>query len=220
MSFGRGLGACLALVVGGVPATAQSRARLQFAASASLVEHRVDVGTGVARTVGPVGGAHVTLGVAPWLELRADGRSGHLAAKTPSAEARDVAELGLGASVPVGSSLAFTAGYERRVFTGTIGSQRWTALRVGAEERVTFIGGAIRGVFQAALLPIVSVSGLRSPDLAVAVGSGLEVRGGRVVGSVLYTLERYDFPREGPDRRLEQLAALTVQVGVRLGRGR
>jgi hypothetical protein len=39
-----------------------------------------------------------------------------------------------------------------------------------------------------------------------------------VSATVLYTLERYDFPEQGSTRRLEQFGGLTIRMGLRLGR--
>jgi len=208
----------LGMTLGAGAGAALQRAAL--AASVSLVEQRVDLGlgSGVQRTFGPVAGVHATFLATPWLELSGRARSGHLSAKTGAAEARDVGEVGMGASVLASPSLAFTAGFQVRSFAGTFGTQRWTSLSLGVEERPVFIAGALRAVFRAAILPLVSVNGLPSPNIAVSVGSGLEWTRGPWSGTALYTLERYDFPEQGSARRLEQFGGLTIRVGRRLGR--
>jgi len=211
-------GMALGLVLGAGGAAGQQRAGI--AASVSLVEQRVDLdmGSGAQRTFGPVAGVHATFLTTPWLELSGRVRSGHLSAKTAAAEARDIGEVGVGASVLATPSLAFAAGFQMRSFAGTFGTQRWTSLSLGVEERLVFIGGELRAVFRAAVLPLVTVSGLPNPNIAVSVSSGLEWTHGRWSGTVLYTLERYDFPEQGSVRRLEQFGGLTIRMGLRLGR--
>jgi hypothetical protein len=211
--------ALLGVTFGVSAAAAQQRAAAT--ATLSLMEHRVNLGggSGVQRAFGPIAGVQGTFLATPWLEVSARARAGHLSAKTPYAEARDVGELGLGANVLASPSLAFTAALQVRSYAGTFGTQRWTSLSLGAEERLEFIGGALRAVFRGAVLPLVSVSGgVAGPNVAVSVGSGLEWTRGRWSGAVLYTLERYDFPERDSARRLEQLGGLTIRVGLRLGR--
>jgi hypothetical protein len=202
------------------PAVGAAQHRFGMGATVSLLEHRVDLGmgSGVQRAFGPVAGVRGSFLVTPWLELTARARSGHLNAKTPAAEARDIAEMGLDASVLATPSVAFTAGLQVRSHAGTLGTQRWASLSLGVEERPTFLGGALRAVFRAAILPVGSVTGLPSPTVAVSVGSGLELTSGRWNGAVLYTLERYDFPEQGSVRRLEQIGGVTIRLGLRLGR--
>ncbi len=211
--------ALVGVTLGAGAAAAQQRAAA--AASVSLMEHRVDLGagSGVQRAFGPVAGVQGTFRATPWLEVSAGARVGHLSPKTAYAEARDVGEVGFGASVLASPSLAFTGALQVRSYTGTLGTQRWTSLSLGAEERLEFIGGSLHAVFRGAFLPLVSVSGgVASPSVAVSAGSGLELTRGRWSGAVLYTLERYDFPERDSARRLEQLSGLTIRVGLRLGR--
>src|SRR5204863_147792 len=80
-----------------------------------------------------------------------------------------------------------------------------------AAARVAFAGGAIHGVWRAALFPVVSVSGLRGPDVAFRAATGLEYRVRTTTLGVEYSLERYDFPAEGGVRRLEPLSAVTLR---------
>ena len=213
------LTALLGVMLGAAAASAQQRAAA--VASASLMEHRVNLGdgSGVQRAFGPIVGVQATFLAKPWLGVSAGARVGHLSPKTAYAEARDVAEVGFGASVLASPSLAFTGAVQVRSYAGTFGTQRWTSLSVGAEERMAFIGGALHAVFRGAFVPLVSVSGgVTSPNVAVAVGSGLEWTRGKWSGAVMYTLERYDFPEQGSVRRLEQIGGLTIRLGLRLGR--
>jgi hypothetical protein len=211
----------LVVLLGAGASVAAAQERAAAAASLSLLEHRVNLGggSGVQRAFGPVVGIQGTYLVTPWLEASAGARVGHLSARTPYAEARDVGEVGFGASVLASPSLAFTGAVQVRSYAGTFGTQRWTSLSVGAEERLEFIGGALHAVFRGAFVPLVSVSGgVAGPNVAVSVGSGLEWTRGKWSGAVVYTLERYDFPERDSARRLEQLGGLTIRVGLRLGR--
>jgi len=195
---------------------AQTKATLGLAAS--LVEQRVDIGGGVQRTFGPVVSVYGTRPVRAWLELQGHVSSGTLHARTAGAESRDVGEVEVAGRAVVGSTVAVIAGLRTRTFSGPLAVQRWTSLSLGAEGRLLFVGGAIRGVVRGAVLPLVSVTGLARPNLAVAAASGLEWTGSRLSGAAFYHLERYDFPDQGTGRRREQVAAFTVQVGLRLGR--
>jgi hypothetical protein len=66
----------------------------------------------------------------------------------------------------------------------------------------------------------VEVSGLERPSRAFGAASGLTFRSGIVTASVLYQLNRYDFPQAGTVERREQVSYLLGTVGLALGRGR
>jgi len=197
--------------------TAAQRAVTPFA-SLSLAEHRVDAGYGVERSRGAVlgGGARVRLGARVELGLRVQG--GRLNAATPGAVDRDVGAVGVEAGVRAVPWLTFRAGAQRRTYSSVIARQGWTMVDVGAEVRLTFARGTISGVTRAALVPVVSVSGLPRPDVAVTAATGLQLRRRGLTLGALYSLERYDFPAQGANPRLEQLAAVTLRLDVGLGR--
>ena len=65
-------------------------------------------------------------------------------------------------------------------------------------------------------MPVVSVSGLEHPDIALAAGVGVEWRGPRVSVRALYTLERYDFSGSAAAQRLEEVSSLQVGATLRL----
>ena len=197
--------------------TAAQRAVTPFA-SLSLAEHRVDVGYGVERSRGAIlgGGARVRLGARVELALRVQG--GWLNAATPGAVDRDVGEVGLEAGVRAAPWLTFRAGAQRRAYSSMIARQGWTLVDVGAEVRFAFARGTITGVTRAAVVPVVSVSGLPRPDVAVTAATGLQIRRRGATLGALYSLERYDFPAQGAISRREQLAAVTLRLDVGLGR--
>ena len=187
-------------------------------AALSLAEHRVDAGYGVERSRGAIlgGGARVRLGARVELALRVQG--GWLNAATPGAVDRNVGEVGLEAGVRAARWLTFRAAAQRRAYSSVIARQGWTLVDVGAEARFAFARGTIHGVTRAALVPVVSVSGLPRPDVAVTAATGLQIRRRGVTLGALYSLERYDFPAQGAISRSEQLAAVTLRLDVGLGR--
>jgi hypothetical protein len=205
---------------------AAARAQRDWTASAIVgrVEHRLDLGRGasvggaqstVDRATGTLVGGMVGLTSGNWLEVEAHALGGGLDGATPGL-GRDMGELGVRASVLAFPWLAFQAGAFSRGFEMSEGTQRWSGLATGAEGRLTFSGGTVRGIVRATVLPAVSVTRLGRPDLAVATAAGLEMRRGFLHGALLYSLERYDFPAAaGAGRRLEQLGMVTGRLGVR-----
>ena len=198
---------------GGVaPATAQSA--LTVAPLVSLAEHRVDAGFGVERSLGPVVGGVGTLRFGPRLAVAVRALGGSLFGSKGVLD-RDVGELGVEGSMVAGPWLSLQAGVARRAYATRVARQTWTTVAAGAAARVAFAGGAIHGVGRAALLPVVSVTGLPDPGVAFRAAAGLEYRIRATTLGVEYSLERYDFPMEGGVRRLEQLTALTLLLRLR-----
>src|SRR5207237_2498636 len=122
----------------------------------------------------------------------------------------DVGELGVRGGVAGGPGLSLPAGVARRAYATRVARQTWTTVAAGAAARVAFAGGAIHGVGRAALLPVVSVTGLPDPGVAFRAAAGLEYRIRATTLGVECSLERYDFPMEGGVRSLDQLTALTL----------
>ena len=216
-----------AALIAVLPLAAHAQRSWSAGAIVGRAEHRVDLGRGVSagdaaggessvdRASGTVVGGMVEVAQYSWLEVQAHALGGRLDAATPGL-GRDMGEVGVRASVLAFPWLAFQAGALSRRFDMSEGSQRWTALAAGAEARLDFSGGGVRGVVRATVLPAVSATGLERPDLAVATGAGLEMRRRFLTGSVMYSLERYDFPRSvTAGRRLEQLGMITGKLGVR-----
>jgi hypothetical protein len=200
-------------ILSAAPAPAQRA--LIVAPLVSLAEHRVDAGFGVERSLGPILGAVGILRSGPRLTLAVRALGGSLFGSKGVLD-RDVGELGVEASVVTAPWLAFQARAVRRAYSTKLGRQTWSMVGLGATARVGFAGGTIHGVWRAALLPVVSVSGLRGPDTAFRAATGLEYRVRTTTLGVEYSLERYDFPAEAGVRRLEQLSALTLRLELRL----
>jgi len=200
--------------VGGAAPAAAQRA-LVVAPLASLAEHRVDAGFGLERSLGPILGGVATLRSGPRFALAVRALGGRLFGSKGVLD-RDVGELGVEASVVTAPWLAFQAGAARRAYATKLGRQTWNMVGLGATARTAFAGDAIHGVWRAALLPVVSVSGLRNPDVAYRTAAGLEYRVRTATLGVEYSLERYDFPAQAGVRRREQLAAVTLRLDVRV----
>ena len=94
-------------------------------------------------------------------------------------------------------------------------------MEVGAEARADFTTIPVRGVVRGGFLPVVSVTGLPDPDVALTAAVGLEYRGTGFTGGMFYGLERYDFPVTGAGQRVEQVSTLSFRFTVgRRSRGR
>jgi len=201
-------------ILGGAAPAGAQRA-LTVAPLVSLVEHRVDAGFGVERSLGPILGGVGTLRFGPRLAVAVRAFGGSLFGSTGVLD-RDVGELGVEASVLTLPWLVLQAGAARRAYSTKLGRQTWTLVSLGGTARMAFAGDAIHSVWRAALLPAVSASGLRGPDMAFRAATGLEYRIRTTTLGVEYSLERYDFPAEAGVRRLEQLSALTLRLELRL----
>lgn len=189
---------------------------LTAAASVSSVEHRVDAGYGVERSSGLLGGGRVTLGLPPRVELDFTAVAGNLERDSANAEDRHVAEIGFDARYRPLTWLWFETGMATRTYSAPIAVQRWTSLRLGAEARVPFFGGRAEGVGRLLFLPLVTVTGVEQPELAITAAAGVQYRLGPVAAGLFYSLERYDFPAQDGVTRAEQLSALTLRASARL----
>jgi hypothetical protein len=199
--------------------TASAAAQRAFTASGfvSLAEHRVDAGDGVERSTGALLGAWASVRVVPHVELALRVEGGTLSASTASAIERNVGEVGLDARWATSPWLVLLASATRRVYSTDLGRQAWTTAGAGAEARLPLLEEGLRGILRASLLPVVSVSGTPGPNLGVSAAAGLEYRWPTVGVEALYSLERYDFPRQGAAQRLEQLSTLTLRFDVSPG---
>jgi len=179
-------------------------------------EHRVDVGFGVERSSGLLGGARIGATLGPRVHVGLTALGGRLTRDSSNAEDRDVAEVSADAGYRALPWLTFITGVRARTYTAPIARQRWTALHVGAEARVGLLDGHLDGVGQFLLQPLVSVSELDQPELAFTAAAGMDYHLGRLTVGVRYALERYDFPpRDGMTRR-EQLSTVGLQATLQL----
>ena len=206
--------ALLGLALGARPVTAQ---RLTLAGTLSFTEQRVDAGFGLERAAGWIGGVAIGGRVGAFA-LQAHARTGRLLLRSATGTNRDVAELGLDASWWLRPWIAARGAVLVRGYAADIGRQRWNMTEVGAEVRVPFAEGRMRGVARGGWRPAVTVSGLSSPNTAFAAAAGTEYDVTHFTFGVLYELERYDFSPQGAMARFEQLSALTVQGSWHPGR--
>ncbi len=198
------------------------RAAAQGAVTASgfvtLAEHRVNVGYGVERSTGALVGAVAALRIGHRLEVAVRAEGGTLNASSGGAIDRDVGEIGVQARWLVDSWLVLEAGAARRVYSTLLARQVWTTAGAGAEARLPLLESGLTGVLRASLLPVVSVNGTQGPDVGVLAAAGISYHWPTLGVRVLYSLERYDFPRLGAVQRLEQVSALTLQFDITPGK--
>lgn len=189
-----------------------------ISAAGAAAHHRVNGARGVEQSSGMLFGGEGSFRSGGWLEVDARMLSGSLTADSSNAETRDVSQGEFEIGVLPVPWIALQAGIETRTFATDLLRQRWIAARTGAEVRMALAGGAVQGIVRLALMPSVSVSGIDSPDLAIAAGSGIELDRGRITGAILYSFERFDFPANAAIRRREQFSTLSARIGLKLGR--
>src|SRR2546423_2322715 len=196
-----------ALLLGVGPAPALAQRAFTVAPLVSLAEHRVDAGFGVERSLGPIVGGVGTVRLGPRLVLAVRALGGSLFGARGVLD-RDVGELGAEGSVATGPWLALELGVTRRAYGTRLGRQTWTTLAAGATARVAFAGTMIHGVGHAALLPVVSVTGLPDPGAAFRAPAGLEYPLCATTPGVGDFPPRHDFPVKQGVRPPAQIAAM------------
>lgn len=117
--------------------------------------------------------------------------------------------------------LGIEGGYTVRAFKSAAGRQEWKIPYVGAAVGGELGHPALTSLVRFGYLPSVSVSGADSPDLGLALEAGLSAAPWLSPGfglsiSVLYRLERFDFPTTEVSR-LEQFERLQLALGFQLG---
>jgi hypothetical protein len=197
------------------PGSATGQVSFEARAQIARMEHRVQDGGPVLPASGNVFGAALGLLVRDRFEVWAGASGGRLAAASADAEDRDVAEVEVLGRTGVRPWITLDGGVTVRSYTGALARQRWTSLRLGAEARVPLHRDAVRGVVRGHWMPVVSVSGVGRPSVALVAGAGVEWRGSRFDLAALYTLERYDFPARDGVRRLEEVSSLCFRATVR-----
>ena len=207
-------GACARSTPGSVRGLVPS---ISVAASTGRADHVVAIHGDPVSAEGTTIGLGVTVTPRTWIELHGRSSTGNLTGSAGGQTSHDIAQLEAGVSVLVLPWLAATAAAEGRAYSGPLATQRWRAFRTGAEARLELASGA-RGVIRASVFPKVTVDGLESPNLAIGGGTGIELRRRRLFASLLYSIDRYDFPSGAAGKRVEQLSSLVLQAGWRFGR--
>jgi len=210
------LGAPAAWLAAATPLAAQVAG--QATGVVAMAERRVDAGNGVEQSSGMLVGGEGRLVVGSRFELFVHAAGGKLNADSASADDADFGEVLARASVVTVPWLALDAGVSSRAFATSLVRQRWTALRLGGELRLAFVGGVVTGVLRGEILPSVTVSGLAKPSRAYAAGAGLDYRIGVFALGLRYEFERYDFPVAAGFARRDQLSTLIANAGIALGR--
>jgi hypothetical protein len=197
------------------PSVTAAQVALHGRAELGRVEHRVRDGGGVEASSGAVFGGMLGLAIGSRFEVWGQASGGRLAADSPEGEDRNFAEVQLLGGARLRPWLMLQGGAIVRSYSNQLARQRWATLRLGAEAHVPLALEGVRGVLRGQWMPVVSVSGLPRPDVALAAGAGVEWHGSRVSLGALYTLERYDFPVSAGARRLEELSSLQFRGTMR-----
>ncbi len=208
-----GGGAALALL-----AAAGSAQRLTGTAAVSLAEHRVDIGSGVEVSSGPLFSVGLRAAIGSRWIAGLEGMAGSLNADGPGAD-RDVGQLRATVGFQAATWLTIETAVGTRMYTAAIARQRWTAFALGAEARLPFGSGGVEGVGRIALQPVVTVSDVDEANPGVLAGAGVRYRGRRATLGVSYWIERHDFAPVGGVTRHERLAGLMVRAAWSPGRG-
>jgi hypothetical protein len=209
------IAALAALADAPTPAGAQTVTPSVFVA---YVTHQVDEGFGDERTSGPVVGARVIVNPTRTTEVSLLGYAGTLNPDSGQIDARRMSDLEVSGGVLATQWLWFDLGLRARSYTTALARQRWLSLTVGAEVREPIFDGAGQAVVRVGLLPAVSVSGLSTPNFAGTTGVGFELLRAPITGSVMFSLERYDFPTVATGPRSEQVVMLTASIGTKFPR--
>ncbi|HEV8265716.1 MAG TPA: hypothetical protein VGQ06_12280 [Gemmatimonadales bacterium] len=197
------------------PGVAAAQISLHGRAEIGRLEHRIRLAGLLEPSSGTLLGGALGVVVGERFEAWGEAMGGHLVADSPAGEDRDVAEVQLLGGMHVRPWVTLQSGVSVRTYSTPLARQRWTTLRLGAEGRLPLAIGGLQGIVRAQWMPVVSVSGVARPDVALTTGAGLEWRGKRVSLSAVYTLERYDFPASDPSlRRLEEVSALRVRATI------
>ena len=185
--------------------------RLTGVLSFTAAEHRVDAGTGLEPSSGPLFGAGVQVAIAGRWTLGLESVAGSLTAKGGGPD-RDLSELRTTLRFRALSWLHVETEFGTRVYTAAIASQRWTVGSLGAAGTLEFAGGHMEGVGRFALIPMVGVTDLAGPHPGVKAAAGMRLHFGAAAFGLLYGLERYDFAPVAGIARRERLSTLTLQA--------
>ncbi len=198
-----------------VPSLAAGQVSVQGGVLVGRGEHRVVDGDTLVAASGTLFGGALAVTLGERFQIHGEALGGRLtAAAAPSLEDHDVAEAQISGEMKVRPWLVLESGLNFRSFSNALARQHWTTWRIGAEARVPLGFDNVAAVLRGYWIPLVSASGLSSPDVALGAGVGVDWRGRRLGISALYTLERYDFAPSNGAQRLEELSTIRVRVGM------
>ncbi|HKA58868.1 MAG TPA: hypothetical protein VKD28_09655 [Gemmatimonadales bacterium] len=198
-----------------IPRLLTAQVSWQVSMHVGRAEHRIRDAGGLMPATGTVFGAAVGADLGRQFTVSAEALGGRFAAdNAASIDDHSIAHVLLLGGMKVRPWLTVQAGPVFRNVSNDVARQQWTALRVGGEAYVPLGLEGVRGVLRGYWMPLVSVSGLPRPDVALAASAGVEWRGPRIGVGTRYVLERYDFPENAGDRRIEEVSALRVWVSA------
>jgi len=207
-------GPALAILVA-VPALAAGQVSVQGGVLVGRAEHRVVDGGELVASSGTLFGGALAVTIGERFQIQGEALGGGLTtAAAPSLEDHDLAEAQLVGGMHLRPWLTLQSGLSARNYSNALGRQHWTTWRIGAEARVPLGFESVAAVLRGYWMPVVGVSGLSRPDVALAVGVGLDWRGRRMSIGALYSLERYDFAPSNGAQRLEELSTFRVRIGM------
>jgi hypothetical protein len=195
----------------------KAQVRIRASGGGGLIEHQVQIDTREG-TAGPAATIRLTANLRPWLEVQAFAAGGELRADSITAHDERLTEVQADARILATPWLSLGIGGRMRTYRPEFGLQRWIAGRALAEAQMTF-GDAVRGVVGAEVMPLVSVSGQRHPNLAIGAMTGIRWQGRRFNAGLSYAAERYRFPPRLGVTRVEHLSSLMVEFGLTFGSG-
>jgi len=209
-------GLALAPALGATPSRAPGQRAISGVASAAFVDYRVRAGSGVERFNGAVLGLGGAARVGPRTTVGVTVQGGTLEPRRTADLERRFGDITVDARFSVAPWFALTGGGSVRAVANDVARQRWVLVRFGGEARPAFMGTPMRAILRVGMIPVVAVSGLPAPALALHAAAGLEYNRGSLTLAASYGVERFDFPPRSGIRRLEQVSAVTLRAGLRL----
>lgn len=219
MTAARALVAChnaLILLAGASPVAGQSS--WTATAHMAIIDYRVKAGSGVERFNGWALGVGIARQLGPRLTVRLMGQGAQLRPEVADDMDRRIGDAELSARLTVADWWGFYSGLTLRAVANDVERQRWMFGRIGVAVQPAFTGGGVRAIGRLGVIPIAAVKGLPSASFGFDGAVGLDYDRAGVTLSVLYGLERFGFPSRNGIARSEQLSALTLRGGIRLGR--
>ena len=201
-----------------VPTTASSGQTVSADAVVAAPRQSVQFSGVTERTDGSWVGGAMEFEAGRW-RLSVSGTRGRLMAPDPgSVPKRDVGELSLDGRYGVRPWLGLELRYTARAFSSAAGYQRWDLVGVGAAASRELGTPAVHAYARLLYFPMVSVSNLEGPSVALGsdVGIALAPSTLPLVVTLGYRIERFSFPEAVA--RSEQFEALTLSLGVRARR--
>jgi hypothetical protein len=198
------------------PAVASGQVSIQGGVQLGRAEHRVTASNLLIPSSGTLFGGTVAASFGRRFIVQGEAFGGQLVTgSTPSLEDHSLAEAQILGGMQLRSWLILQSGITLRNFSNSLARQHWTTWRLGAQARFPLGFEGVTAELRGYWLPVVAVSGLPQPDVAIAAAVGLEWRRRRLAAAALYTLERYDFSQPTGPTRLEELSSLRLRLGWR-----